>query len=88
MEDFNTTLSLFNAALQIPGADWHKMFKNVGGHAKNEVVMTSDMKKNRDDVLAKAWSDPELQRYMRLDLQLYEHAVDVFHQQAKSHGLL
>ncbi len=83
LEEFNTTLSLFDAALGMPGMDWHQEFEETGG-AQN--VMGSKLKKA--DVLEQAWTDPELKRYMQLDLLLYEHAVDVFHQQARSHGLL
>ena len=82
MEDFNTTLSLFNAALGMPGMDWHHEFEDYG-----EQNVLSRMKQEKADTLEKAWTDPELKRYMRLDLLLYEHAVDVFHQQARSYGL-
>jgi len=83
LEDFNTTLSLFDAALDMPGMKWHQEYDDTGG-AKN--VMGEKLE--RDAVLEKAWTDSELKRYMQLDLLLYEHAVDVFHQQARSYGLL
>ena len=66
----------------MPGMDWHQEFEDNG-----EQNVLSRMKQEKADTLEKAWTDPELKRYMRLDLLLYEHAVDVFHQQARSYGL-
>ncbi len=87
LEEFNTTLSLFDATLDMPGLDWHQEFDRIGG-AQNVLELNADMKQKKADLLEQAWTDSELKRYMRLDLLLYEHAVDVFHQQALSHGLL
>ena len=83
MEEFNTTLSLFDAALGMPGMEWYHEFEDIG-----EQNVFSEMKQKKAEILEKAWTDPELRKYMRLDLLLYEHAVEVFHQQARSYGLL
>ena len=37
--------------------------------------------------LAEAWTNSEIKKYMQLDLLLYEHAVDVFHEQSRAYGL-
>ena len=82
LEEFNATLSLFEAALDMPGVDWHKQY--VGEGDKNVDKMYAEEKAA---ALVEAWTNSEIKKYMRLDLVLYEHAVDVFHQQARAYGL-
>ena len=82
LEEFNTTLSLFNAALQMPGVDWHEQYMTVGAvnvdnrHADEKVA-----------TLADAWTNSEIKKYLQLDLILYEHAVAIFHQQTRAYGV-
>ena len=82
LENFNTTLSLFDVALSMPGVDWHKEFEDEG--ARNV-----DKRFSKDEAasLAEAWTNSDIKKYMQLDLVLYEHAVDVFHKQAQAYGL-
>ena len=82
LEEFNTTLSLFDVALDMPGVNWHKQY--IGEGAMN-VDITYEEEKAA--ALVEAWTNSEIKQYMRLDLVLYEHAVDVFHQQARAYGL-
>lgn len=82
LEEFNTTLSLFNAALEMPGVDWPREFDRAG---KENVDLRFQQEKK--EALATAWASSEIKSYIRLDLSLYEHAVDVFHQQAALYGL-
>lgn len=82
LEKFDATLSLFNAALAIPGMDWKQEFSARGIRNQEKTLLQEEK-----ETLAAAWTDPELKRYISLDLLLYEHAVDVFHEQAKLHGL-
>ena len=82
LEEFNTTLSLFDAALDMPEVDWHKQYVSEG--SKNVDRMYS---KQKAASLVEAWTNSDIKKYMQLDLVLYEHAVDVFHQQARAYGL-
>ena len=82
LEEFNTTLSLFDVALDMPGVDWHKQYVRQG--AKN---VDTKFGEEKSAALVEAWTNSEIKQYMRLDLVLYEHAVDVFHQQARAYGL-
>lgn len=82
LEEFNTTLSLFDAALGIPGLDWHREFERVG---LENVAYGFEEEKRK--VLDEAWTNLEVKRYMRLDLLLYEHAVDVSRHQTKLYGI-
>lgn len=82
LEEFNTTLSLFDAALDIPEVNWRKQFHNQG---KGNVDWTFE--KEKREAMQEAWTNSEIKKYMKLDLLLYEHAVHVFQQQASSYGL-
>lgn len=83
LEQWNTTLQLFHHALDMPVMNWEEQFAEGGKHHVDIVNKQLEI-----ETLQQAWTDSELKKYMRLDLLLYEHAVDVFHQQARSHGLL
>lgn len=82
LEEFNTTLSLFDVALEMPGVDWHKDFGQYG-------ISNADEKyaKEKEDSLREAWNSSEIRRYMRIDLLLYEHAVSVFKDQVRLYKL-
>lgn len=79
LEEFNTTLSLFNATFNIPGVDWLKQYYHHG-----KANMNMELKAAEQDALRGAWTNSEIKRYMRLDLLLYEHAARVFHQQTRT----
>lgn len=83
LEEFNTTLSLFNAALTMPGLDWHHQFVDEGIVR----VVDSRYSEEKEVVLADAWTNWDIRKYMQLDIVLYEHAVDVFHQQSQKYGV-
>lgn len=81
LEEFNTTLHLCSAALDMPGINWL--------HSSHEVANAdTTFKKQAAEALANAWSNEELRSYIHLDLLLYDHAVEVFHEQVRLHGLL
>ena len=82
LEEFNTTLSLFDVALSMPRVDWHKQYVDEGN--QNVDLQFSEEKAAS---LAEAWTNSEIKKYMQLDLLLYEHAVDVFHEQSRAYGL-
>ena len=82
LEEYDTTLSLFNAVLDMPDVDWHETFLRVG-----QVNVNNKFNDDKVAVLAEAWSNSEIKKYMQLDLLLYEHAVDLFHQQARAYDI-
>lgn len=67
----------------MPRMDWQHDFLQEGRQNVDD-----SFQQLRAETLEKALTDPELKKYLRLDLLLYEHAVAVFHQQARSHGLV
>lgn len=83
LEDFNTSLSLFDKALEMPRLSWQKSYRKMG-------TVNSARKGQEDrkkEVLAQAWTDLSVRRYLALDLLLYDHAVAVHATQAAEHGL-
>ena len=82
LEEFDTTLSLFDAALDMPEVDWHKQYGSAG-----KVNVDNVYSQQKAASLVEAWTNSEIKKYMQLDLVLYEHAVDVFHEQARAYGL-
>ncbi|CAN0244294.1 unnamed protein product [Scytosiphon promiscuus] len=90
LEEWETTLLLFNATLGIPGVDWPKML--AGGTQKNayHAQKLSDGTFYEDpkvEMLRQAWIDPELKKLLWFDLLLYDHAVQIFHRQVEARGL-
>lgn len=83
LEEFDVTLALFNATLQMPDLDWATSFQKIG--TKN-----ADRRFARDKVMgvAQAWADPDIEAYLWLDVLLYGHADGVFNRQATAHGLM
>lgn len=82
LEEYNTTLSVFNAALDMPRVDWHETFKTVG-----HVNVNNKYQDEKTATLAEAWTNSEIKKYLQLDLLLYEHAVVLFHQQARAYDI-
>ena len=82
LEEYNTTLSVFNAALDMPGVDWHEAFQTVG-----HVNVNSKYQDEKTATLAEAWTNSEIKKYVQLDLLLYEHAVVLFRQQARAYNI-
>ncbi|CAM9141477.1 unnamed protein product, partial [Laminaria digitata] len=82
LEEYNTTLSLFNAALDMPGVDWHQLFGSVG-----QVNVNNKSNDEKAVMMAEASTNSEIKKYMQLDLLLYEHTVDLFHQQARAYDI-
>ena len=81
LEEFNTTLSLFDTVLDMP-MKWTEQYEKYG--SKNQD------KEHKDEEMAsleEAWTNSEIKKYMYLDLVLYEHVVDVFNHQVKSHNI-
>lgn len=91
LEEWETTLLLFNAALEIPGFDWPAGF---AGNGRTNAYSPSILKDGRsppnvkEETLRRAWVDPDLKAVLWLDILLYDHAVAIFKKQAAEHGLL
>ena len=83
IEDFDNTMSLFDAALGMPGLDWAGEFRSQG--VVNEGV--DQVRAEQAETLRSAWTDPILQRFLWLDMSLYDHAVAVHHKQLSRFGL-
>ena len=81
LEEFNTTLHLFDTALDMP-MKWTEQYAIYGSKNQGKVHKDEEMAS-----LEEAWTNSEIKKYMYLDLVLYEHAVDVFNQQVKAHGI-
>lgn len=82
IEDWETTMRLFDAALGLPGIQWHQEFQTMG--VKNSVKTYAA---EEHEALKQAWNDPELKKFIWLDIILYDHAVAVHTEQAKKYGL-
>ena len=82
LEKFNTTLSLFDAALEMPGVDWERQF-----HEEGRINVDRRNKKEEAATLEEAWTDPKIRKYVWLDLLLYGQAVAIFRDQARDLGL-
>lgn len=76
VESFGATLQLFDKALGIPGVKWSaEMNAPPDGALRREVML-------------EAMGDPRIQHYLRLDIRLYELALEIFQEQASHYGVL
>lgn len=82
LENFNTTLDLFDAALEMPNMNWRSAFESAGVMNVDKAFISEKGK-----ALQSAWIDSDIKEYISLDLLLYEHALDVFKAQVKLYGL-
>lgn len=82
LEEYNATLHLFTAALNMPGLDWVSTYSDRG-------KLNEDKLFKRDIELAteKVMTDVKIKEYLQLDLLLYEHAVAVHEKQLRMYGL-
>ena len=81
LEEFNTTLSLFDKAIAMD-LEWHKEYNNIGTQNSDDKFKDEEAESLKD-----AWTNSEIKKYLYLDLVLYEHAVDVFHNQVKEYDV-
>lgn len=82
LEEFDTTLEMFDCALGMPEMDWRGLYASVGKHN-----VDNSFRGEKEAVLAEAWTNAKIKEYIDLDLLLYEHAVDVFNSQAAAYGM-
>lgn len=82
VEDFNTTMSLFDKELQMPVLNWSKEYENQG-------LVNSNTKfdDEKNIALMDSYTSSEIKKYMQVDIILYEQAVSVFNAQVKANGI-
>lgn len=83
LEEYNATLNLFSAALEMPGFDWLSTFGERGMVNKDRLFMHEI-----EQAVEKVMTDVKIKKYLQLDLLLYEHAVAVHKKQLKQYGLV
>lgn len=82
LENFNSTMHLFNRALEMPGMDWPAAFVRQGVANKDKASAAEE-----HAALELARTDSSIKQFLLLDLLLYEQAVDVHKQQLADHDL-
>ena len=84
MEDFNSTMSLFDKALGIPKEvlTWSDEYKKQG-------VLNSNKRSDKMKIPAMAQSsvDSEIKKYLQIDILLYEHVISIFKHQLREYNL-
>lgn len=82
LENFNATMSLFDRALQMPGETWLQWYQKIGKRNVDQVH-----RQKEEAALAEALTDPRLKHFLKLDLELYGHAVKVHHEMLERYAL-
>eukprot|EP00903_Cladosiphon_okamuranus_P012496 g11701.t1 len=82
LEHWDNSIRLFQHVLNLPDFDWMKASHKMGKKNGN-----GTFKKQENEALEKAWTDPKLKSSMLLDLVLYDHAVSVHKRQMEQYGL-
>lgn len=82
LEDYNATLHLFTAALNMPDFDWVSAYGDQGT-ANEDKLFKGDI----EVAVEKVMTDVKIKKYLQLDLLLYEHAVAVHERQLRMYGL-
>lgn len=82
LEQMNSTMQLYNAALQIPGLDWTRELDLVGS-----VNMAPIRSPERARLLKSSWLDENLLKTLELDTLLYEYAVSIHRDQLTKYDL-
>ena len=81
LEEWNTSMQLYQATLEMPDMDWVAAFSQHGRanvHSDSESAQT----------LSRAWYDPRIREILWLDILLYDHAVSVFNKQVKEYVIV
>lgn len=81
LEQFETSLLLFDAALGMPNFDWRRRFRGKRNSAREEQLT------DKKNVLRQAWPSVAVSRYIALDIMLYDYAVAVHAKQVAEHDL-
>lgn len=82
LEEFNTTMTLFDRVLGMPKLGWGKYFDLKGVANKNK-----EFSSIKNKALEAAHHDERIKYFLRLDIELYDYAVYLFHDQLARAGL-
>ena len=82
LEEFNATMALFDRVIGMPRLSWGKYFDLKGVANKNK-----DFASVKDKALEAAHNDERIKHFLRFDIELYDYAVRLFHEQLASAGL-
>lgn len=82
-EELGATVKLFQKALAMPGLDWPRELAKRG-KADNTREAVDDGE--YEATLRQAMANPQIGNFLRLDILLYEHAIEIFRQQGLSYG--
>ncbi|CAM9217509.1 unnamed protein product [Ectocarpus sp. 12 AP-2014] len=83
LEQWETSMILFNKALEVPNFDWSAASPNIGRKNADEKFRAEEAR-----VLSAAWDDPAIKNFLWLDLTLYDYAVSVHRKQAAEYGVI
>eukprot|EP00904_Undaria_pinnatifida_P012570 jgi/Undpi1/8443/HiC_scaffold_25.g10911.m1 len=73
LEQWDTTMELFNGVLEFPNFNWTEAFDSQGSQNINE----GEAHRVEEEAMNKALTDVKIKHHLWLDLILYEHAVAV-----------
>ncbi|CAM9856043.1 unnamed protein product [Scytosiphon promiscuus] len=82
-EDIDTTMALFDRALSMGGLDWSSSLGKLETDGQDGEY---DMRGSA--AFRRALANPRVASAIRLDMLLYEHAVNVFNEQVARYGVL
>lgn len=81
VEEFGTSMKLFDRAGVIPGKRWAATYRKLGAANKNEASETEGGAALRHALVSK-----DIKKFLRLDILLYDHAVAVFQNMVRQHS--
>lgn len=81
LEDWETTMALFDNALNFRGFKWLEQYQETGTRNRN------DKSAAEERALEGAWDSTELKSILWLDILLYDHALAVHRRQVVDYGL-
>lgn len=82
LEQWETSMILFNKALEVPNFDWSAASPHIGRKNADEKFRAEEAR-----VLRAAWDDPVIKNFLWLDLTLYDYAVTVHRKQVAEYGV-
>lgn len=81
VENWKGSMLLFDRALRLPNYNW--TLASANAKSKNHNKLTVE----EHELLQSAWTDPVIERFLWLDILLYDHAVRIHKKQLKNYGL-
>jgi len=81
MEEFDDSMKLYDASLNMPGMEWDK------SNTKVYNTVRSPVKSYQDELIELALTDPTIREYMWLDTILYDYAKSLFKESLVEYGI-